>query len=38
MSDAILFSRQFHQHFGCTMSEYMRRIRVARAQSPAKVS
>ena len=29
----VQISRQFHQHFGCTMSEYMRRIRVARAQS-----
>jgi AraC family transcriptional regulator len=26
-------SRQFHHHFGCTISEYMRRVRVARAQS-----
>jgi AraC family transcriptional regulator len=26
-------SRQFHQHFDCTLSEYMRRIRIARAQS-----
>jgi AraC family transcriptional regulator len=25
-------SRQFHHHFGCTMSEYVRRARVARAQ------
>jgi AraC family transcriptional regulator len=26
-------SRQFHHHFGCTISEYMRRVRIARAQS-----
>jgi AraC family transcriptional regulator len=26
-------SRQFHQYFGCTISEYVRRVRVARAQS-----
>jgi AraC-like DNA-binding protein len=25
-------SRQFHQHFGCTLSEYVRHSRVARAQ------
>lgn len=25
-------SRQFHRHFGCTMSEYARRTRIARAQ------
>jgi AraC family transcriptional regulator len=25
-------SRQFHEHFGCTLSEYVRRARVARAQ------
>jgi transcriptional regulator GlxA family with amidase domain len=25
-------SRQFHRHFGCTMSTYLRRARVARAQ------
>lgn len=25
-------SRQFHHHFGCTMSDYVRRARVARAQ------
>ena len=25
-------SRQFHRHFGCTLSEYLRRARVARAQ------
>lgn len=25
-------SRQFHRHFGCTLSEYVRRGRVARAQ------
>jgi AraC family transcriptional regulator len=29
----VQISRQFHQHFGCTISEYMRRIRIARAQS-----
>src|ERR1700733_13193500 len=29
----VQISRQFHQRFGCTLSEYMRRIRVARAQS-----
>jgi AraC family transcriptional regulator len=29
----VQISRQFHQHFGCTLSEYMQRIRVARAQS-----
>jgi AraC family transcriptional regulator len=28
----VQISRQFHHHFGCTISEYMRRIRVARAQ------
>ncbi len=26
-------SRQFHEHFGCTMSEYVRRARVARPQN-----
>jgi AraC family transcriptional regulator len=26
-------SRQFHRHFGCTISEYLRRVRIARAQS-----
>jgi AraC family transcriptional regulator len=26
-------SRQFHQHFGCTISTYVRQVRVARAQS-----
>jgi transcriptional regulator GlxA family with amidase domain len=26
-------SRQFHEHFGYTMSEYVRRARVARAQN-----
>jgi AraC family transcriptional regulator len=26
-------SRQFHHYFGCTISEYVRRVRVARAQS-----
>ncbi len=25
--------RQFHYHFDCTISEYMRRVRIARAQS-----
>jgi AraC family transcriptional regulator len=25
--------RQFHHHFDCTISEYMRRVRIARAQS-----
>jgi AraC family transcriptional regulator len=25
-------SRQFHHHFGCTISEYVRRVRIARAQ------
>jgi len=29
----VQISRQFHRHFGCTISEYMRRVRVARAQS-----
>jgi AraC family transcriptional regulator len=29
----VQISRQFHQHFGCTISEYLRRVRVARAQS-----
>lgn len=29
----VQISRQFHQRFGCTISEYMRRIRIARAQS-----
>ena len=29
----VQISRQFHQRFGCTLSEYMRRIRIARAQS-----
>jgi AraC-like DNA-binding protein len=29
----VQISRQFHQHFDCTLSEYMRRIRIARAQS-----
>jgi AraC-like DNA-binding protein len=28
----VQISRQFHQHFGCTISEYMRRVRIARAQ------
>jgi AraC family transcriptional regulator len=25
-------SRQFHHHFGCTISEYVRQVRIARAQ------
>jgi AraC family transcriptional regulator len=29
----VQISRQFHRHFGCTISEYMRRVRIARAQS-----
>jgi AraC family transcriptional regulator len=29
----VQISRQFPQHFGCTISEYMRRVRIARAQS-----
>jgi AraC family transcriptional regulator len=29
----VQISRQFHHHFGCTLSEYIRRARVARAQS-----
>ncbi len=29
----VQISRQFHCHFGCTISEYMRRVRIARAQS-----
>jgi AraC family transcriptional regulator len=29
----VQISRQFHHHFGCTISEYMRRIRIARAQA-----
>jgi AraC family transcriptional regulator len=29
----VQISRKFHQHFGCTISEYVRRIRIARAQS-----
>jgi AraC family transcriptional regulator len=29
----VQISRQFHQYFGCTISEYVRRVRVARAQS-----
>ncbi|MGD1082900.1 MAG: AraC family transcriptional regulator [Candidatus Sulfotelmatobacter sp.] len=29
----VQISRQFHQHFGCTIGEYLRRVRVARAQS-----
>jgi len=29
----VQISRQFHHHFGCTISEYIRRVRIARAQS-----
>lgn len=29
----VQISRQFHQHFGCTIGDYVRRIRIARAQS-----
>ena len=29
----VQISRQFHQHFSCTIGDYMRRIRIARAQS-----
>jgi AraC family transcriptional regulator len=29
----VQISRQFHHYFGCTISEYMRRVRIARAQS-----
>ena len=29
----VQISRQFHQYFGCTIGEYLRRARVARAQS-----
>jgi AraC family transcriptional regulator len=29
----VQISRQFHHHFGCTVSEYIRRVRIARAQS-----
>jgi len=29
----VQISRQFHQHFCCTISEYVRRVRVARAQT-----
>jgi AraC family transcriptional regulator len=29
----VQISRQFHQYFGCTISEYVRRVRIARAQS-----
>lgn len=29
----VQISRQFHHHFGCTISDYMRRVRVAQAQS-----
>jgi AraC family transcriptional regulator len=28
----VQISRQFRQHFGCTISEYIRRVRIARAQ------
>jgi AraC family transcriptional regulator len=28
----VQISRQFHRHFGCTISVYMRRVRIARAQ------
>lgn len=28
----VQISRQFHRHFGCTISEYMRRVRIARAK------
>jgi AraC family transcriptional regulator len=29
----VQISRQFHHYFGCTIGEYIRRVRVARAQS-----
>lgn len=29
----VQISRQFRRHFGCTIGEYMRRVRIARAQS-----
>jgi AraC family transcriptional regulator len=29
----VQISRQFHQHFGCTIGEYLRRVRIARAQT-----
>jgi AraC family transcriptional regulator len=29
----VQISRQFHHHFGCTISEYIRRVRIAQAQS-----
>ena len=29
----VQISRQFHRHFGCTIGEYLRRTRVARAQT-----
>jgi AraC family transcriptional regulator len=29
----VQISRQFHRHFDCTISEYLRRVRIARAQS-----
>jgi AraC family transcriptional regulator len=29
----VQISRQFHHHFGCTIGEFMRRVRIAQAQS-----
>jgi AraC family transcriptional regulator len=29
----VQISRQFHHHFGCTISDFMRRVRIAQAQS-----
>jgi AraC family transcriptional regulator len=29
----VQISRQFHHHFGCTISEFMRRVRIAQAQA-----
>lgn len=29
----VQISRQFHRHFGCTIGEYLRRTRIARAQA-----
>jgi len=29
----VQISRQFHHYFGCTVSEYVRRVRIGRAQS-----
>ncbi len=29
----VQISRQFHRYFGCTISDYMRRVRIAKAQS-----